>query len=68
MYNFIYKSEILSHQDLAQIQMFINYNECFVKLDTEHKTIRDYFAKNNTKSNFISIKLQVSAINNEGFG
>lgn len=29
----------LTHQDLGQMQMYVNYYDRFVKLDTENKTI-----------------------------
>ena len=33
------KVDKLTHQDIGQMQMYVNYYECYEKLDTENPTI-----------------------------
>lgn len=46
----------LTHQDLGQMQMYVNYYDRFVKLDTENKTIGIILCKNK-KDTLVEITL-----------
>ena len=54
----------LTHQDLGQMQMYVNYYDRFVKLDTENKTIGIVLCK---KKNDAIVKITLPENNEQIF-